>query len=55
MAVVTTYILKMMLQRSKKSGIINLSSFMSEKSSAYLISYAASKDFNKYFSNSLAL
>ena len=47
MTVITTYILKMMIKRTKKSAIINLSSFLNEKSYPYLILYAATKSFNK--------
>lgn len=44
-----------MEKRGRRSAMINLSSFLSEKAVPYVSLYCATKAFNKEFSNSLAM
>ena len=47
MAVLTSEMLKIMVKRSKKSGIVNISSYMGEKAIPLITLYASTKSFNK--------
>ena len=55
MAALTAEVARLMAHRDRRSAIINLSSFVGEQAAPFMTLYAATKAFNREFSNSIAL
>jgi 17beta-estradiol 17-dehydrogenase / very-long-chain 3-oxoacyl-CoA reductase len=55
MAALSAEVANMMRNRDRRSAMINLSSFLGEKSMPFVTLYSATKAFNRELSNSLAL